>query len=84
MKATEARALTEEGQKVDMAAIYTAIAAKARAGHESHAIDVQKWKRASSVDKVIADLKANGYKVSRYNGYDQRDGDSWDQLNIEW
>ena len=84
MKATHARALTEEGQKVDMEAIYKQIESSARQGNESLTIDVQKWKHKASVTKVIEELRANGFKASRNSGSDQRDGDSWDQLNIGW
>lgn len=84
MKATEARALSEEGQKVDMATIYKEIAARARLGYENHTIDIQTWKHKASIEKVLAELKANGYRASRNEGYDQRGGDSWDQLNIGW
>lgn len=84
MKASEARALTEEGQKVDMQSIYKEIRDRARLGYENHTIDICQWKHKASVDKVLAELKANGYKASRNSGCDQRDGDSWDQLNISW
>jgi len=36
------------------------------------------------VESVIVQLKNDGYVVKRNNGYDQRDGDSWDQLYISW
>ena len=84
MKATEARALTEEGQKVDMIAIYDEIKARAKQGYECHTIDIQTWKHKASVEKVLAELNENGFKASRNNGYDQRDGTGWDQLNIGW
>ena len=82
MKASEARALTEEGQKVDMVSIYDEIKARAKQGYENHTIDIQTWKHRVSVDKVLTELKANGFKASRNSGSNQWDGDSWDQLNI--
>jgi biopolymer transport protein ExbD len=84
MKAADARALTDEGQKVDMEAIYNQIEANARQGNESLTINVQKWKHKASVAKVIDELRANGFKASRNYGSDQRDGDSWDNITITW
>ncbi len=84
MKATEARTLTEEGQKVDMIAIYDSIRARARQGYECHTIDIQTLKHKASVEKVLAELKENGFRASRSSGYDQRDGTGWDQLSISW
>lgn len=85
MKASEARKITDEvGRKVDMAPIYKEIEARALVGHSNYTIDVQKWKHNSAVDSVKSTLENDGYKVSRNKGYDQRDGDSWDQLCISW
>lgn len=33
---------------------------------------------------IIALLEKNGYKVTRNKGHDQREGDSWDYITIQW
>ena len=36
------------------------------------------------IAEVIKILKSDGYEVEHRNGYDQRDGDSWNYLYINW
>lgn len=69
---------------VNMADIYNHIANRAREGYECLTINVQKWKHVASVDKVTTELRLNGYTVRRNRGFDQRDGDSWDNIEISW
>ncbi len=84
MHAHEARKLTENANKVDMSEIYKRITSQADAGHASVSIDVKKWNNGVKVGIVKDELEKLGYKVKRSQGYDQRDRDSWDTLEISW
>ena len=84
MNANKAKELTTAARVVDMTSIYRKIEAAAKSGHDIIQIKVGEWKTTNSVDNIIADLRKNGYTVKRENGYDQRDGDGWDYLNVSW
>jgi ACT domain-containing protein len=40
--------------------------------------------QSKCADMIIKKLESLGYKVSRQNGYDQRENTSWDYLYINW
>ena len=85
MKASDARNLTDtafsSGKIIYLKNIYKTIEQAANKG--INGINV-KSPAENIVESVIVQLKNDGYVVKRENGYDQRDGDSWDQLYISW
>jgi hypothetical protein len=82
MKASEARKLTD-AYSTSMDRVYNKIKAAATMGAES--VNVGKDDYCSrDVLRVIHELEMNGYKVKREQGYDQRDGQSWDYLIVSW
>lgn len=85
MKASEARNLTDtafSSEKITyLNNLYKVIEQTALQG-----ISIVNVKSPAEnlVDSVMVQLKNAGYVVERNNGYDQRDRDSWDYLNISW
>jgi uncharacterized membrane protein len=84
MKAEEARKLTNDASKVDTSKIYEKIEKAARNGDDNICVDVSSWKSKNFVVSFVDELRTNGYRATRNQGYDQRDGESWDQINICW
>lgn len=85
MKASEARLLTEKSYKHGGNAyiqnVYIEIENVARSGRDCVAVRSPEQR---IIKYVIAQLECDGYKVQRNTGYDQRDGESWDNLDISW
>ena len=58
---------------------------KAIANNKSNiTYDIPNYNRQEIYSLLTAKLRLLGYKVERNNGYDQRDGYSWDCLEISW
>ena len=85
MKASDARNLTDtafSSEKITyLKNLYKDIERAANKG--INGINVES-PTENLVESVIVQLKNDGYVVKRNNGYDHRDGDSWDQLYISW
>jgi len=82
MKATEARKLTD-AYSIRVERVYEKIEAAARRGDSQITVGNDCYCQRD-VDRVIKQLRANGYTVKREQGYDQRDNESWDYLIVSW
>jgi hypothetical protein len=85
MKASEARLLTQKsysaGTNTYIQNVYKVIEEAAKKGRSQVAI---RSPEEIIITFVINQLKKDGYAVSRNHGYDQRDDESWDNLDISW
>jgi hypothetical protein len=85
MNASEARTLTEKACN-SSSSIYLTHAYEHITKQASNGLSMVSLKSPDSltIGSVMDQLRKDGYKVERNNGYDQRDGTSWDFLNISW
>lgn len=85
MKASEARTLTEKSCN-SSSSRYLTHAYEHIGKHASNGLSMISLKSPNSltIGSVMDQLRKDGYKVERNNGYDPRDGTSWDFLNISW
>lgn len=85
MKAIEAKKLSESfispEINITLKSIHTRIERAAKRGGMGITIQSPTGDIYLSIVKA---LKTDGYKVKRNSGYDPRDGDSWDNLDISW
>lgn len=81
--AEEARKLTDSSRNVSMKPIFDKIKKSAQNGDVNVNFDLTD-NQSKYVDIIIKKLESLGYKVSRQNGYDQRENTSWDYLYINW
>jgi hypothetical protein len=66
-----------------MEKVYARIETAARNGDSSITIGEGCYNQRD-VDRVIKQLRADGYTVKREHGCDQRDNESWDYLIVSW
>lgn len=83
MNAKLAKEISTGAAKICMDNVYLIIKQAAEKGEEYVNYNL-KDKESKFADYIISDLKQNGYEVKREKGSDQRDGDSWDYLGIDW
>ena len=83
MEASDARKLTTDSRNISLDRFYAAIKAAAQAGDSSVTLTVHA-NEAKFAPEIVKRLIASGYKVEHNTGYDQRDGDSWNSININW
>ena len=85
MKASEARTLTEKAchssSSIYLKNVYEHISKQASLGLSTVSV---KSPNSVTITSVMDQLRKDGYQVERKNGYDHREGDSWDYLNISW
>ena len=82
MKAIEARRLTDS-YSIHMERIYEKIEAAARKGDSQVTVRNDCYYQRD-VDRVIKQLRADGYTVKHEQGHDQRENVSWDYLIVSW
>lgn len=85
MKAYEARTLTEKSCN-SSSSMYLTHAYEHIGRQASNGLSMVSLNSPDSltIGSVMDQLRKDGYKVERNNGYDQRDDTSWDYLNISW
>jgi hypothetical protein len=81
--AEEAKSFTKVARVIDMRGIYDNIRCAAKKGDSTIIFDLE-GNYAKFVDEIVKTLKKDGYAVKHHNGYDQRDGDAWNYLSINW
>jgi hypothetical protein len=83
MAANEAKELALLAAKQNLTPIFNRITSAARIGDFSINYPLEN-REAKFADEIIKELRTFGYETNRVQGYDQRDGDSWDYLTISW